>query len=390
MQQVDIPGVLGTVSNLETNALNKANLQAQIRDRQAATQRASVLNSAIPSALNGDKNALDTVGQLDPELFMKMDARQREITAQRTEDMAAVLYTAKKDPSRYSELRDYAINQFGLDPRQIPEQYDEGFIDATAAQVIGVGKMLEEANKGTYEPVRDEQGNIIAQRNTATGKTESDPRAASDRYETVYDKNGQVVGQRNMKTGKVESDPRTVKPKEVDSFDDSTKLRNEFIKGSGDYVKVRDAYNRIEASAADPSAAGDLALIFNYMKVLDPGSTVREGEFATAESSAGVPTQIRNIYNKVLSGQRLGEEQRADFLDRSKRLFAKQEASHKGYVDEYTRLAKQNGLDPSNVIVDFSVTGQEGTPEIKTDADYNALPSGTEFKAPDGTIRVKP
>lgn len=367
MQQVDIPGVLGTVSSLETNALNKANLQAQMRDRQSATQRASVLNSAIPSALNGDKNALNTVGQLDPELFMKMDARQREMTAQRTEDMAAVLYTAKQDPSRYGQLREYAINQFGLDPRQVPEQYDEGFIDATAAQVIGVGKMLEEANKGTYEPVRDEQGNIIAQRNTATGKTESDPRAASDKYETVYDKNGQVVGQRNAKTGKVESDPRTVKPKEADSFGDSTKLRNEFIKGSGDYVKVRDAYNRIEASAADPSAAGDLALIFNYMKVLDPGSTVREGEFATAESSAGVPTQIRNLYNKVLSGQRLGEEQRADFLDRSRRLYQKQADTHQKYVDEYSRLAEQNNLDPSNVIVDFSIKTEQPQEKPKSD-----------------------
>ena len=76
----------------------------------------------------------------------------------------------------------------------------------------------------------------------------------------------------------------------------------------------RDAFGRIQASASDPSPAGDLALIFNFMKVLDPGSTVREGEFATAQNSAGVPERIRNTANRVLRGERLGTAQRADSL----------------------------------------------------------------------------
>lgn len=185
-------------------------------------------------------------------------------------------------------------------------------------------------------------------------------------YEPVLDKDGNIVGQRNPETGKVETDPRTTKPDERDSFGDSSKLRNEFIKGSGDYITVRDAFNRIEASSTDPSAAGDLALIFNYMKVLDPGSTIREGEFATAEASAGVPARIRNQYNKVLTGERLTVEQRDDFVDRAQKLYSKQESSHKKYVSEYTRLAKQNGLDPSNVIVDFSVDEKPAFTEGQT------------------------
>jgi len=39
--------------------------------------------------------------------------------------------------------------------------------------------------------------------------------------------------------------------------------------------------------------------------MLDPGSVVRESEFATAQNAAGVPDQVRNMYNKVLSGTRL-------------------------------------------------------------------------------------
>jgi hypothetical protein len=90
---------------------------------------------------------------------------------------------------------------------------------------------------------------------------------------------------------------------------------------SKDFALQTAAYGRIQASATDPSAAGDLALIFNYMKVLDPGSTVREGEFANAESSGSVDDRIWGLYNKVLRGTRLSDPQRADFINRSARLY---------------------------------------------------------------------
>ena len=60
------------------------------------------------------------------------------------------------------------------------------------------------------------------------------------------------------------------------------KLVDKFEANSSDFFKVRDAFNRVVTSAEDPSAAGDLALIFNFMKTLDPGSVVRESEFSTA------------------------------------------------------------------------------------------------------------
>lgn len=63
------------------------------------------------------------------------------------------------------------------------------------------------------------------------------------------------------------------------------------------------------------SAADDLAIIFNFMKMLDPGSVVREGEFANAQNSAGVPDRIRNLYNNLMEGTRLNPVQRAEFIE---------------------------------------------------------------------------
>lgn len=136
-------------------------------------------------------------------------------------------------------------------------------------------------------------------------------------------------------------------------FEQADKLRDEFVKGAGDFVKVRDAYGRIIASAKDPSPAGDLSLIFNYMKVLDPGSTVREGEFATAQNATGVPEQVRNYFNKVISGERLGDAQRIDFVNRADMLYRQQEKFQQQNVSRYTDLAKAFGLDPANVVSDM-------------------------------------
>lgn len=136
------------------------------------------------------------------------------------------------------------------------------------------------------------------------------------------------------------------------TFDNVSSLRKEFVGATKDFGQVRDAYGRIQASAKDPSPAGDLALIFNYMKVLDPGSTVREGEFATAQNSTGVPEQIINLYNRVKSGERLNPTQRADFVNRAGQLFNKQQEIYKTTVNNYSGLATRFGFDPSLVVID--------------------------------------
>lgn len=106
---------------------------------------------------------------------------------------------------------------------------------------------------------------------------------------------------------------------------DYNKLVNELADDiraeSKDFSKQRSSFGLIRAAAEDPSPAGDLALIFNYMKVLDPGSTVREGEFANAQNSGSVPQRIRSLYNSIVKGTRLSAPQRADFVNRAARLY---------------------------------------------------------------------
>jgi hypothetical protein len=149
----------------------------------------------------------------------------------------------------------------------------------------------------------------------------------------------------------------------------ATVLRKEFDTQSKEFIKVRDAYGRILKSAEDPSPAGDLALIFNYMKMLDPGSTVREGEFANAQNSGGLDDTMRAKYNSVIEGTRLTEGQREDFVNRSGSLYEDQEGFQKDLMSKYEGLATQYDV-PSSAIV-------SSLPDFEQDTEVAAstLPS---------------
>lgn len=140
------------------------------------------------------------------------------------------------------------------------------------------------------------------------------------------------------------------KPTGDQGFNRANSLRDEYNKQSQTFQGVADSYQRILDSAKDPSPAGDLSLIFNYMKVLDPGSTVREGEFATAAQAGSIDSRIVGLYNRVINGERLAADQRSDFVKRSTGLYRGQEARHKSnVVDRYNGLAKRYGVDPQDV-----------------------------------------
>lgn len=136
------------------------------------------------------------------------------------------------------------------------------------------------------------------------------------------------------------------------------KLRDDFNQAAKTFVAVRDAHQRVLASAQDPSAAGDLALIFNYMKVLDPGSTVREGEFATAQNSGGVDERTRALWNRVMRGERLSDNIRADFVNRSDKLYRAAEGNQFEMEKQYEAIAKRGNMNPENVIVKSRVAAQ--------------------------------
>jgi hypothetical protein len=116
------------------------------------------------------------------------------------------------------------------------------------------------------------------------------------------------------------------------------------------YDEVRASYERVRSSATMDSGAGDIGTIFGFMKMLDPGSVVREGEFATAQNSSGVPDRVRNLYNNVVNGERLTPEQRAEFVRTADSLYQNEEQRVQQLNDRFTGIAGEYELDPSRIV----------------------------------------
>ncbi len=157
------------------------------------------------------------------------------------------------------------------------------------------------------------------------------------------------------------------KPKDGTDFNSIDSVRKEFNALTSDYRKVGDAFSRIKASYENPTPAGDLSMIFNYMKALDPGSVVRESEFANAENArawfdnTNVPTFVRLAYEKAVKGNKLLPEQRKDFYDMAVKLFEAQKNSFDNHSQFYKGLAQRRGWDENDIISDPYVFGDNGS-----------------------------
>lgn len=167
--------------------------------------------------------------------------------------------------------------------------------------------------------------------------------------------------------------------------DEEQKLRKEFIAQSKDYMVVQNAWANIKSAQrmaeAGGEGAGDLAMIFSFMKLLDPGSVVREQEFANAQNAAGVPDRIRAEYNRLLTGGRLAPEQRKNFVKQGKSLFMERQRGQNQLISVYKKLAEQSGVRPEMVAIDLQTPDPLGEidSKIRTKvSEMTGLQKGTE------------
>ena len=137
-----------------------------------------------------------------------------------------------------------------------------------------------------------------------------------------------------------------------ETFKRESDLRKEYLKPSDETIDSLGGLKKVESAATNPNPTGatDVALIFGFMKTIDPGSTVREGEFATVENTRGVPDQIRAIYNRVTQGERLSAEQRQNYLTEAKRQALGRLEIQNSIDDRYRNLAIVNKMNPENII----------------------------------------
>jgi len=133
------------------------------------------------------------------------------------------------------------------------------------------------------------------------------------------------------------------------AFDQEEKLRKEFQLRSKVYGELGTTFSNIQSSANAKTGPGDIALITGFMKMLDPGSVVRETEFASARDTAGLYTRLENSLKKAESGQFLQPNQREEFVNLARQYL---NSAQKKAGDDKKALGvvvKNYKLNPENV-----------------------------------------
>jgi hypothetical protein len=99
-----------------------------------------------------------------------------------------------------------------------------------------------------------------------------------------------------------------------DIFEAENKIQADFSKKAKSFKDSEIAHSKLAASVGLKTGAGDLAIVFSFMKMLDPGSVVRESEFAQAQNTAGLLAKFEVLAGKIQEGTLLSDEQRQNFL----------------------------------------------------------------------------
>ena len=141
-------------------------------------------------------------------------------------------------------------------------------------------------------------------------------------------------------------------------------LRGDYLKLTKDFKTIGESFQTIMAGAEDPTAASDLSLIFNFMKMLDPDSVVRESEFATAERSGSFSEATQNLISRLWDGERL-KVTRPQFLKQAMEIYNARIPGYESIGRQYREIAGRQNVDPLNIVLDFTVNTDKAAQLIK-------------------------
>ena len=133
------------------------------------------------------------------------------------------------------------------------------------------------------------------------------------------------------------------------------------------FNEMKTSFGQINAGLNSKSAAGDLTAATKFMKLLDPGSVVRESELYLAMNATGLIDRIANYKARLENGEVLNPKQREDFRNVANQLFKAAENTKLNYDKQYEDIANSNNLDPAKIIVNYKASKPSLQIRNKTD-----------------------
>lgn len=110
------------------------------------------------------------------------------------------------------------------------------------------------------------------------------------------------------------------------------------------FDEMRSSYSQITTGLNAQTPAGDLTAATKFMKLLDPGSVVRESELFLAMQATGLVDKFSDYSNKIIKGTKLTESQRQDFRNIANDLYNAAANAYNTKRNEYLEFGRSQGL----------------------------------------------
>ena len=166
--------------------------------------------------------------------------------------------------------------------------------------------------------------------------------------------------------------------------DGEDKVRGEFAKVKAINDQTLVSSGKVKSSFSQNTAAGDLAGIIAFMKMIDPGSTVREGEVLTVKKAGGIDDKTITLYKQLFKGESLSADQRKDFMTTADNLIKADNASFNSNVNRLKVLSKNRGYNDENI---FGAGTIEEVEEEVTPVGTETVPTATGRKFEGFTLK---
>jgi len=111
-----------------------------------------------------------------------------------------------------------------------------------------------------------------------------------------------------------------------------------------DFSDMQTAYTQVNAALSQGTPIGDVAGATKMMKLLDPGSVVRETELGIAMAASGRMDRLQYYFNNWASGEKLTPTQREEFKQLSAELYAAAGQAYNQKRDEYKSFGGSYGF----------------------------------------------
>lgn len=115
-----------------------------------------------------------------------------------------------------------------------------------------------------------------------------------------------------------------------------------------DFSDMQAAFGQVVSSLSAGTPIGDVAGATKIMKLLDPGSVVRESELAIAMAASGRMDRLQNYFSNMMSGHKLTPTQRDDFKALANELYAAAGQAYNQKRGEYEGFGQAYGFKNLN------------------------------------------